>query len=200
MNRPLFCVKTKQNLTRRWIFYSWIIFTGSLIFFRIRIRFVWTDLYVSLIDFVWGNRCVGINRTRLNISDQHNNNIGALIEVRGNYTNPVQRMADSCMKMAKSINREKLHMYMNKMRQFLWDCVGEIYLFIPPPVADLRGREGRAPAPPPGSKFFQFQAVFGKNWRNCMLAPPPGSWRPLLGEILDPPLSPSEVKFTIKEF
>ena len=25
-------------------------------------------------------------------------------------------------------------------------------------------------------------------WQNRMLAPPPGSWRPLLGEILDPPL------------
>ena len=44
-------------------------------------------------------------------------------------------------------------------------------------------------APPRGSKFFQFHAVFGKIWRNRMLAPPPlESWRPLLGEILDPPL------------
>ena len=39
-----------------------------------------------------------------------------------------------------------------------------------------------------GPKFFQFHAVFGKIWQNRMLAPPPGSWRPLLGEILDPPL------------
>ena len=31
----------------------------------------------------------------------------------------------------------------------------------------------RAP-PPPGSKFFQFHAVFGKIWQNRMLAPP---WR-----------------------
>ena len=38
------------------------------------------------------------------------------------------------------------------------------------------------------SKFFKFHAVFGKIWQNCMLAPPPESWRPLLGEILDPPL------------
>ena len=43
-------------------------------------------------------------------------------------------------------------------------------------------------APPWGSKFFQFHAVFGKIWQNRMLAPPLGSWRPLLGEILDPPL------------
>ena len=41
---------------------------------------------------------------------------------------------------------------------------------------------------PRGSKFFQFHAVFGKIWQNRMLAPPLGSWRPLLGEILDPPL------------
>ena len=27
--------------------------------------------------------------------------------------------------------------------------------------------------PPPQSKFFQFHAVFGKFWQNCMLAPPP---------------------------
>ena len=53
-------------------------------------------------------------------------------------------------------------------------------------VADLRGDTRDAP---PGSKFFQFHAVFGEIWQNCMLAPlPPESWRPLLGEILDPPL------------
>ena len=45
---------------------------------------------------------------------------------------------------------------------------------------------GRAPAW--GPKFFQFHAVFGKIWQNHMLAPPPRSWCPLLGEILDPPL------------
>ena len=38
---------------------------------------------------------------------------------------------------------------------------------------------------PPGSKFFQFHAVFGKIWQNRMSLE---SWRPLLGEILDPPL------------
>ena len=41
---------------------------------------------------------------------------------------------------------------------------------------------------PRGSKCFQFHAVFGKIWQNRMLAPPRESWRPLLGEILDPPL------------
>ena len=40
---------------------------------------------------------------------------------------------------------------------------------------------------PPGSKFFQFHAIFGKFWQNRMLAPP-GQLAPYLGEILDPPL------------
>ena len=39
------------------------------------------------------------------------------------------------------------------------------------------GREGRAP--PWGPKFFQFHAVFGKIWQNCMLARP--------GELAPPP-------------
>ena len=40
------------------------------------------------------------------------------------------------------------------------------------PVADLRGgtRDAR---PPPGPKFLHFHAVFGKNWPNNRLAPPP---------------------------
>ena len=33
------------------------------------------------------------------------------------------------------------------------------------------GCEGHVP-PPWGPKFFQFHAVFGKIWQNCMLAPP----------------------------
>ena len=48
------------------------------------------------------------------------------------------------------------------------------------------GREGRAP--PSGLKFLHFHAVFGKNWPNNRLAPPLWTWRPLLWEILDPPL------------
>ena len=47
-------------------------------------------------------------------------------------------------------------------------------------VADLRGSTRDAP-PPPGSKFFQFHAVFGKCWQNRMLAPPPP------GELVPPP-------------
>ena len=41
-------------------------------------------------------------------------------------------------------------------------------------MADLRGARGA----PPGSKFFQFHAVFGKFWQNRMLAPSPGELAP----------------------
>ena len=37
----------------------------------------------------------------------------------------------------------------------------------------------RDTCPPWGSKFFQFHAVFGKIWQNCMLGPP--------GELAPPP-------------
>ena len=47
------------------------------------------------------------------------------------------------------------------------------------------GRQGRAPPPPRGSKFFHFHAVFGKKLKNNSIF---GSWRPPLGKILDPPL------------
>ena len=46
----------------------------------------------------------------------------------------------------------------------------------------------KVPRAPRGSKFLQFHSVFGEFWQNRMLAPPLGSSRPLLGEILDPPL------------
>ena len=49
------------------------------------------------------------------------------------------------------------------------------------------GREG----PPPPSKFFQFHAFLGNFGKIVCWRPPPppqGSWRPLLGKILDPPL------------
>ena len=55
-----------------------------------------------------------------------------------------------------------------------------------PPTMHWRiqgGRQGRAP--PRGSKFFHFNAVFGKNVKNNSNF---GSWRPPLGKILDPPL------------
>ena len=55
-------------------------------------------------------------------------------------------------------------------------------------VVDLRGgaRDAcRPPGHPNSFNFMQFLGNFGKIicWR------PPGSWRPLLGEILDPPLA-----------
>ena len=47
------------------------------------------------------------------------------------------------------------------------------------------GRQGCAP--PLGSKFFHFHAVFGKNLKNNSNF---GSWPTPLGKILDPPLVP----------
>ena len=46
-------------------------------------------------------------------------------------------------------------------------------------VADLRGREGRTP--PPASKFFQFHAVFGRIWQNCVFTSPLGGFTPPSG-------------------
>ena len=45
-------------------------------------------------------------------------------------------------------------------------------------VADLRGREGRAPHWGPNSFNFIAVAVFGKIWQNRMLAPPPPEFAP----------------------
>ena len=44
-------------------------------------------------------------------------------------------------------------------------------------VADLGGARP-ARAPPYGSKFSQFHAVFREIWQNHMLAPPPGGLAP----------------------
>ena len=52
----------------------------------------------------------------------------------------------------------------------------------PPSGRSEGGARDACPTPRRGSKFFQFHAVFGKIWR------PLESWRPYLGEILDPPL------------
>ena len=51
------------------------------------------------------------------------------------------------------------------------------------------GREGRAPTPlpPRGPNYFNFMQFLG-NFGKIICWRPPGSWRPLLGEILDPPL------------
>ena len=53
------------------------------------------------------------------------------------------------------------------------------------PLADLGGVKGTHA--PSGPNFLHFHAVFGENWPNNRLAPPPGFAPP--GEILDPPLS-----------
>ena len=54
-------------------------------------------------------------------------------------------------------------------------------------VADLRGGlEGRAPSGRPN--YFNFMQFLGKFGKIICWRPSPGIWRPLLGEILDPPL------------
>ena len=53
------------------------------------------------------------------------------------------------------------------------------------PIGGSKG--GARDAPPLGSKFFHFHAVFDKKLKNNSIF---GSWRPPLGKILDPPLLP----------
>ena len=55
------------------------------------------------------------------------------------------------------------------------------------PVADLRG--GAGDAPPPGVQILSISCSFWEILaKSYVSAPPLGSWHPLLGEILDPPL------------
>ena len=56
------------------------------------------------------------------------------------------------------------------------------------PVADLRGGVRDARPPPSASKFFQFHAVFGRIWQNCVFTPPP------LGGFTPPPLGKSWIR------
>ena len=56
----------------------------------------------------------------------------------------------------------------------LMDCIG----------GSKGGRQGRAP-PPGGPNSFIFMQFLAKKLQNNSTF---GSWRPLLGEILDPPL------------
>ena len=67
------------------------------------------------------------------------------------------------------------------------------------PVADLGGREGRAP-PPWEPKFFRFHAVFRKFWQNRMLAPPLGSWRPPRGNPGSAAASLSEKSWSVTDY
>ena len=53
-------------------------------------------------------------------------------------------------------------------------------------VADLRGAQG---TPPPGVQILSISCGFWEILAKSYVGAPPGSWRPLLGEILDPPLN-----------
>ena len=55
-----------------------------------------------------------------------------------------------------------------------WTLVKVVYA-----VADLLSKV--LDASPPGSKLFQFHAVYEKIWQNCMLASPLEGWRPHIG-------------------
>ena len=54
-------------------------------------------------------------------------------------------------------------------------------------MADLRGGAGHVP-PPPGVQILLISCSFWEILAKSYVGAPPGSWRPLLGEILDPPL------------
>ena len=54
------------------------------------------------------------------------------------------------------------------------------------PLADLRGCEGRVP--PLGVQILSISFSYGENLAKSYVGAPLGSRRPLLGEILDPPL------------
>ena len=61
------------------------------------------------------------------------------------------------------------------------------------PLADLRGGARDARPPPGGPNSFDFMQFFRKFGNFVCWRPPLGSWRPLLGEILDPPLRPYKI-------
>ena len=55
------------------------------------------------------------------------------------------------------------------------------------------GRRGRAPPTPPGVQIRSISCSFWEILAKSYVGTPPGSWRPLLGEILDPPLVRSKL-------
>ena len=57
------------------------------------------------------------------------------------------------------------------------------------PVADLRGGAGDA-RPPLGVQILSISCGFWEILAKLYVGAPLGSWRPLLGEILDSPLLP----------
>ena len=57
------------------------------------------------------------------------------------------------------------------------------------------GARDAPPPPPPGPNSFNFMQFLGKFGKFVCWRPPRGSWCPLLGEILDPPLVISHTIF-----
>ena len=56
------------------------------------------------------------------------------------------------------------------------------------PMGSGGSKGGRKGCPPGGPNSFNFMQFLGNFGKLVCWHPPPGSWRPLLGEILDPPL------------
>ena len=84
------------------------------------------------------------------------------------------------------IGIHKCCIFMN-YRMIIW-CYNWVLSMIDYPVADLMvGNRDTHPLLWPKSCSFLWQ-FWGKIGQNNRLAPPPRSWRPLLWEILDPPL------------
>ena len=54
--------------------------------------------------------------------------------------------------------------------------------------------------PPGGPNSFNFMQFLRKFGKNLMLVPPLESWRPLIGQILDPPLGGVLIQWQIKDF
>ena len=92
----------------------------------------------------------------------------------------------SSLQMLSVVNNCNVTKSEEKKTMFQVEIHLPLFVFVNTPhsVADLRGgvRDAR---PPLASKFFQFHAVFGRIWQNCVFTPPPppleGS-RPPLGK------------------
>ena len=75
-----------------------------------------------------------------------------------------------------------------KSSGFHWNLVGYGHTWEICSGGSKGGREGQAP-PPPRAQILSISCSFLKNMAKSYVgAPPAGSWRPLLGEFLDPPL------------
>ena len=84
---------------------------------------------------------------------------------------------------ASKLNATGSYLFMQKYKSFTFIIYVTSNML---PVADLRGARG---TPPCEVQILSISCSFWEILTKLYVgAPPPGSWRPLLGEILDPPL------------